>query len=108
MDNKNAPEIKIAPETIEALKGVQLQPNIGSINADKPIEEATKDAAQTEMSAEEQQAILEQIIQDSKRRSSMGFFKKPGKMVSKNAEKKRKSKNKQAKASRKANRKKKK
>lgn len=73
------------------------------LETDKPVDEATKDS-QTEMSAEEQQALLKQIIQGTKRKAA-GFFKKPGKIEPKGAEKKKKARNKQAKKSRRANRK---
>jgi hypothetical protein len=74
------------------------------LETDKPLDEAAKDS-KTEMSAEEQQALLKQIIQGTRRKAA-GFFKTPGKAISKDAEKKRKAKNKQSKKSRRANRKK--
>ena len=98
-EKENLVEIKI-PENF-------IGGHINGINPDKSMEEAVKDAAQTEMSAEEQQAILKEIIQHSKR-SIMGGFKKPGKMISPNAAKNKKAKSKMQKKSRKVNRKKKK
>lgn len=76
-----------------------------TIDIEKPLEEATQDA-KSEMSAEEQQAILKQIIQQAKQRSILGIHRKSGKMVSPNASKKRKAKSKMQKKSRKNNRKK--
>lgn len=98
-ENNPAPAENLitSQEVADQLKSV-LDPS-------KSIADASSEA-ETEMSAEDQQMILKQILGESQKRSALGYFKKPGKMVSPNAEKKRKAKNKQQRNSRKANRKK--
>ena len=82
--------------------------SIKSINPDKSMEEAVQEAAINEMSAEEQQEILKQIIRESKRSAMNGLKKSKKNMVSPNLLKNRKAKLKMQKKSRKINRKKKK
>jgi len=105
-------ENNISKEVAEQVKGILPDANkveggtlSDSIDPTKSLEEATQDA-ESEMSVEDQQAILKQILQQSKQKSTMGFLKKASKQKSLNAEKKRKSKNKAQKKSRKINRKK--
>lgn len=79
-------------------------PEWNALDPNKPLDEATKES-QRELTAEEQQAILQQIVRDSKQRSAMSLFKKPVNQKSVNADKKRKAKIKAAKKARKRNRK---
>jgi len=83
--------------------GTRLYTQEEFLDTSKPLDEATKDA-ESEMSVEEQQSILRDIIQGSKQKAAK-FYKSPGQMIAKDADKKRKLKIKAAKKARKKNRK---
>lgn len=89
------------PET----SGGRIYPKDNFLDAKKTVEESVKDAAQTELTVEEQKAIFKQIMDESKKKTTSKFFGKKKQMVSPNAAKKRKAKSKTQKNSRKANRK---
>ena len=93
-------EEKILP----SVKNIEEGTLSDSIDPTKPIEEAAMDA-QSEMSAEDQQKILKEIIRQTKMKT-MSRFSGAGKMISPEAAKKRKAKIKAQKRARKANRKK--
>lgn len=76
-----------------------------TLDVNKSIEEATHDAG-SELSVEEQQEILKQIIQDSKQKSGASYFTKFVKQKSVNADKKKKAKKRMSNKTRKLNRKK--
>ena len=78
-----------------------------SLDPSKSLVDSVKDAAQTELTVEEQKAIFKQIMAESKQKSASRFLTKPKKMISPNADKKKKAKSKMQKNSRKTNRKKK-
>ena len=77
------------------------------LDPSKSLEESVQDSAQKELTVEEQKAIFKQIMDEAKHKSTARFLSKPKKMVSPNAEKKKKAKSKMQKNSRKTNRKKK-
>lgn len=78
-----------------------------SLDPAKSLEDSISDAAQTELTLEEQKAIFKQIMAGAKQKSASRFLIKPKKMLSPNSDKKRKAKSKMQKNSRKTNRKKK-
>lgn len=97
----NTPEIVLDGKIVNFQKE---NSGSGSYISEEALGEVTP---QIEMTPEEQQAILRQIIQGTKNKG-LNMFKKISKTVSVDADKKRKAKNKAAKKSRKSNHKKKK